>query len=249
MNGFDTKGVFGPAVTLLFQPPLNEEELKATTKCLKVNYCSMSLSHTKLTHRKEFCSYLLERIANYKPTTPEKIIRTDFFGKMLCQRSCSLHDRVVNILVPAMLNQAKTFVPAAGAVHEGQTLINQWLASFLESYLTDEQLIDHCDFEELVATNQDLVAGRVAIGYDLYKSVQNGEFSHGDLNSLVKGIDDTKDFLAEADHPDSVTDFTNRYRALFDQAGIHSKRFSSMVRNSLDTTFRQKCFPYMPETF
>jgi len=245
---FDQMGVFGPAVTLLFQPPANAEGLHEVTKLLKTNYLHMSIDHIKVTHRQEFCAYLLQRIDLHKPTTPTKVIRTGFFEKMQCKKLSPLHYRVVNALVPFMLIQAKPFVPAAGITYAEQATINEWLACFLESYISDAQLTDYCDFQEFLGNNPTIATERNAIGFSIYQKTQSGEFNEKDLNALLKGIGKQPgDFLADADHPDEVEDFSKRYIALFALAEPHSQKLSDMIITSLDTLFRKKAFPINKE--
>lgn len=240
---FDQMGVFGPAITLIFQPPVTEEGLREVTKLLKNNYLHMSIDHIKPTHRQEFCAYLLQRIDRHKPITPTKIIRTGFFEKMQCKKLSPLHYRVVNALVPFMLIQTKPFVPAAGTTYVEQATINEWLACFLESYISDEQLTDYCDFQEFLGNNQTIATERNAIGLSIYKKTEKGEFSEKDLNALLKGIGKQPgNYLADTDHPIEVEDFSKRYIALFALAEPYSQKLSEMTRNSLDTLFRKKCF-------
>lgn len=241
---FDEMGVFGPAVTLLFQPPITEEGLNGATKLLKTNYCGLSIAHVKATHRQEFCAYLLKRMEQQKPITPVKITKTGFFEKMQCTQLSPLHDRVKSILLPSMLNQAKPFVPSATETYPHQDKINEWLTCFLESYLTQDQLNDHCNFQEILGGNPEITSERNKIGFALYQAFQKGDLTQNDLNAILQGTSSQPgDFLAQADHSAEVSDFTSRYLALFALAGDYSQMLSDTIRSALDTTFRKKCFP------
>lgn len=240
----DQKGVFGPAVTLLFQPPINEASLNEASKLLKTNYLHLSIDHIKASHRREFCAFLLQRFEQQKPVTPALIIKTGFFQKMQCKQISPLHDRVKNILVPAMLLQYAPTVPAAGNTYPNQDNINEWLTCFLESYQSQDQLENHCNYHEKFGNNPEIKSERERIGYALYTAFQFGGLTQKDLNSLLKGTgSDPHEYLSQADHPDVVEDFANQYLKFFALAQECSEILSEIVRSSLDTSFRQKMFP------
>ncbi len=95
----------------------------------------------------------------------------------------------------------------------------------------------------ILGANPDITSQRNAIGFALYQTFQSGDLTQNDLNAILQGTSSQPgEFLTQADHPDVVEDFTNRYIALFSLAGDYSKILSDMVRSSLDTTFRKKCF-------
>ncbi|MBA3815685.1 MAG: hypothetical protein H0X29_04035 [Parachlamydiaceae bacterium] len=240
---YDANGVFGAAVTLLFQPPYEKEALKQVAKGLKKNYENMSSEHIKPAHCSEFSPYLLDRIARNKPVTPKKIMETGFCEQMQCKQLSPLHDRVTKILVPAMLNQVKPFIPAIGNQYPEQDEINNWLAKFVESYLSEKQLTDHCDFQEVLGKNPAITNTRNQIGRIIYDLVQKKAFNSNDLNALLKGIEDPKsDYLKDADNKEEVKNLLKRYQDLFAMAGDYSQMLSDMISSSLDTTFRSKFF-------
>ena len=241
---FDQMGVFGPAVTLLFLPPVYKGSLRDVSKLLKKNYYGLSIEHIKASHRKEFCGFVLNRIEQNNFVTPDEIIKTNFFKMMQCTQISPLHERVKKVLVPAMLIQASRFVLTAGITYPDQDKINEWLAHFLESYLNSDQLNDHCNFQELLSENPDISSQRNAIGFALSQTYQSRNLTQKDLNAILQGTSSQPgEFLAQADHPDVVADFVTRYLALFGLAGDYSKMLSDMVRSSLNTSFRKKYFP------
>ena len=69
---FDSSGVFGPVITLLFQTPTTEDGLKATTKLLQTNFHHLSINRIYPTHRGEFCAYILKRINDEKKSLLKK---------------------------------------------------------------------------------------------------------------------------------------------------------------------------------
>lgn len=249
MNGsilFDQEGVWGPAATLLFNSPTTEDELKHVSKTLRNNYQKLSLRNSKTPHRGEFCAYILSRINKHKPITPEKVISTAFFQNMkcICVVDPSLHERVINTLVPAMLNQAHSLTSSAKSIDTNSTTINQWLAQFLESYLNSKQLDGHCSFHELLGSNEEIKNERMRIGLKLYQNVQNKNITEKNLDMILNGIESkSQDYLTDDAFTDPVKEFITMYNNLFCMAGEHSELFSTNVRNALTTTFRQKLFP------
>jgi hypothetical protein len=183
----------------------------------------------------------------HKPIDPENVISTGFFKKMQCTHMTPLHDRVKEVLVPAMLMQAKSFVPEAGCVYPQQEIINEWLARFLESYMPEDQLNKHCNFHEILGSDPEITKERNKIGWDLYQTFLSDNLTQSDLDGIVQGIrGQSDDYLAHTKHPDVVENFTKRYNAFFSLAGEYSEMLSDTVSSSLDTIFRKKCFPDQP---
>ncbi len=241
---FDQQGVFGPAATILFSPDLNEKSLKEVTKLLKANYENLSSGNVKPRHREECYTFLAHRAEKVKDLSPSKIIRTAFFEQMQSKEPSSLHDRVVTILVPAMLQQAKPFLPTAVNTYHNQDKINEWLARFLESYLSQEQLKGHCDYHEATKNNPEIKGTRTAIGMDLYSKCQEKQLTELDLDAILKGISaDPEGYLENVDNAEVVQSFVERYTALFSMAEEKSQAVADSIRDGIATTFRQKFFP------
>lgn len=140
---FSPNDAFACALNLMFHPPQNEEDLKKASKNLQQKFAHLSPAHEKPKHRNEFCSYLLSRIAQQKPLSPEKITQTAFFQDMKCVKLSPFHETILKALVPTMLEKAHE-QNLVDKLNKPSIQVHEWLACFLESYFTEDQLRSYC---------------------------------------------------------------------------------------------------------
>src|ERR1700728_1885450 len=137
---FDPKGVFGPGVNLIYNSSYyNEQGVFDLATLMEANF--EKLTKIKPAGKKEFCAFVLERNKSTFVLTPTDIISTQFFQNMQRAEQSPFHDKVLGFIVPRMLNAVHEQFPQVG---QAETEIKEWAARLAESYMSDEQIQQHC---------------------------------------------------------------------------------------------------------
>jgi len=230
---FDQKGVFGPAMTLIYNSQyFNAKGIEELTNVLKENF--MKLAHIKPKGRKEFCAFVVSKGSS----TPADIVGTRFFQNMQKPELSAHHQKVLKTIVPCMLKVAHEQIPQ---VSTDSQQVNEWTARFLEAYMTEEQIEKKCQLKQ--ADNEEIFGERLKIGKELYQAASAKRLSESDLDSLIDISQVALERLQKADHFAFTLNFTGRYLTLFSMNEENPSLLGDDVLRSLSTVFKEKFFP------
>lgn len=181
----DQKGLMGPALTLIFNTnPYQEKELEEITKLLKANF--INLAGFKPKGRKEFCSKILKAQASGEAVSKTDMIMTKFFQNMRHQgEENPLHGLVVKDIVPVQLEIFKRQTPSAKVEESEKEVVTEWLASSMESYLTEEQIKSTLASMKFDVNNPEVLKKRVKVEKQLYEKVLSKKLNEENLNELI----------------------------------------------------------------
>lgn len=236
---FDQKGVFGPALTLIYRADsYSEKGLSEIAKLLQKNFAT--LTNEKPKGRKEFCAFVSEKIKSNQVVTAVDIIGTQFFQNMINQNvSAEDHAKVLQVLIPRMMSSVVCYFPEVQEETDLNKQIYQWFAQFVERYISPERLAKSC--EAISSVDQNLSEERAKIGKELYETTTTQDFDEKDLNGLVKVCQDSLKSTTELTHPNTVLNFTAKYLGLFAKDG-NPLQYGDEVLTMINTLFRQKFF-------
>lgn len=180
---FDKKGAFGPAMTLIYNAQYyNQQGIFALANLLKANF--MKLTEMKPKGKKKFCAFILERNQTQSPISPAEIIATKFFQNMQKSKpSTFYHEQVLEFIVPGMLKIVQEKIPQANNDCEDAQQMNEWVARFVESYMTEEQIEMHCELQS--AALEEIIEERKKLGMELYKLAATKQLTENDLDFLL----------------------------------------------------------------
>lgn len=238
--GFDQKGAFGPAMTLIYNAQYyNEKGLLDLSNLLKANFTN--LAHVKPKGKKEFCAFVLKKNQSQSPITPEDVISTRFFQNMQKKEPSPLyHEKVLGLIVPRMQKTIQEYIPHANSEPNQAEQMNEWTARFVESYMGEEQINKYCDLQS--AEYEKIMEERMNIGREIYKLATTKELTEKDLDLLLDVSRIALELLQKADHFTSTLNLSSRFLTLF---SMHENPaiLGEEILSSLSTVFRQKMFP------
>lgn len=238
---FDQQGPFGPAMTLIYNSQYyNGQGVLDLANLLKVNF--MKLAHVKPKGKLEFCMFVVKRNQSNTPITPAEIIGTKFFQNMQkSEPSPIYHEKVLGIIVPRMLKTAQDQFPNSKEEGADSSPVKEWIARFVESYMTEEQIKKHCELQ--VTISEKIMEERKSIGMDIYKLATAKNLTESDLDALLDVSRVALDKLQKADHYASTLNLTGRYLALFSMNAENPTALGEDVLGLLSKAFREKMFP------
>lgn len=245
-------GVFGPSERLLYElKNCMVEEVNILMEMLENTFHNLSilnspvfsveLSNTK--YKEDFNSFAKKIIETQQDVSPVELLKTDFFKNMQSQKTISkdIHEKML-VIVPNIRMVARDEVPHKPGSSEEENAVNEWCALFIESYMTEEQIISQYDVH--TKQNEGINAERGRIGKLLYTAVIDKKFTEKDLDYMLAfllGIDGI--FSTDhTDHPDLVRQIATDYTNLFTMNTNDPEGLKKNVTNMLDTVFRAKVF-------
>lgn len=236
---FDRKGVFGPAMTLIYSAEsYNPKGVLELTELLKKNF--MILTQLKPKGKKEFCAFIEEKNKTLSPITPTEVVSTKFFQNMQKKSAPSslYHEKVLGLIVPQMMKTVREQFSQANNEEESQK-VYEWTAGFVETYMTEEQIKNQCQLIQEDPENR-IMEERKAIGVELYNAAK--VIKEQDLDILLDICNVALDRIKAAPNPAITLHFAGRYLTLFAMKE-NPKALGDQVLNSLTTIFRSKWFP------
>lgn len=238
---FDQKGAFGPAMTLIYHSHYyNQSGIVELAKLLKENFTK--LAHIKPKGKKEFCALVLEKNQMAIPITPIEIISSRFFQNMQKTEPMSpLHNNVLEYIVPGMMNTVRERMNLVNMDKKDAPQINDWIANFLESYMTEEQIKKQCELR--VTTSELILEERKNIGTELYKAAIEKHLTEKDLDAIIEICHSALVDLKKADHQILTLKFISKYLNLFSMNDQGPAEFGEEVLDLLSTIFKKKMFP------
>lgn len=232
---FDQKGVFGPAMTLVYNSQYyNSKGVLELANLLTENF--IKLTNRKPKGKKEFCAFVTERNLSQSPITPAEIVGTRFFQNMQ-KMDPAYHEKVLSFIVPRMLKTVREQIPQANPENRE---INEWMAGFVESYMTEEQIQKCCELQN--AVSEKIMEERKNIGTAVYKAAITNQLTEKDLDTLLELSKIALERFHNADHPTSTLNFTGRYLTLFSMNEENPQALGDEVLHLLSTVFREKMF-------
>jgi hypothetical protein len=239
--GFDQKGAFGPAITLIYNAQYyNPKGVLELANLLKENF--MKLAGVKPKGKKEFCAFIFEKNQSQTLITPAEVIGTKFFQNMQkANYSPIYHEKVLGFIVPRMLKTVQEQIPQANCESGQAQELNEWTAKFVESYMTEEQINKYCEIQNKVS--EKIMKERKNIGEEVYKAATSKQFTEKDLDLLVEMNRVALERLQKADHFASTLNFTGKYLALFSMNEENPCVLGEDVLGLLSTAFKEKMFP------
>lgn len=234
---FDQKGAFGPAISLIYNVPyLNNSGISDLVALTKDNFERLSKMSTA--GDKEFYNAAIERNLMQCPMSPTEVVATRFFQSMQKKESDVVCRKIVmEQIVPHMLKSAKGYIQTVDA---DDLELRRWAGGFVECLMTEEQIQKHC---EVQGDNSDrFMQERTKIGGDLYKAVNEKEFTEKDLDLMIDATRTALQSLKKADHYQRSLNLSGRYLVLFSMISNDPQNAGEEVLHLLSTIFRQKMF-------
>jgi hypothetical protein len=189
---FDPKGVFGPAMNLIYNAAYyNGKGLKDITSLAEENF--FKLSSIKLEGGNDFCSFVLLMNGLNHSLTPTQIVSTRFFIGMKKRDPSPFHQNVLEFIVPRMFNAVRDQFPQVDQVSDE---VKEWAARLVESYMTDDQIKEHCALQGLLPDGEEFKI----IGSDLDTAVNTHQFTEQDLDTLLDVSRMALDRLKNTEH-------------------------------------------------
>ncbi len=237
---FDQAGVFGPAMTLIYNcNSYDEKELTDLTKYLKKKF--LDLAKVKIKGRKDFCAFVQQKKSENSTASPSEIIYRSFFLNMRAPRpSDEYHDRIISLIVPRMMQTVEEHYTRAKILNDETLQVHQWTALFLQSYIDKEKIAKLCSYQG--PNGEKILDERKRIGTKLYGEALAGEFTERDLLALEAICRVAANPIKQVDHLATVLKFADMYANLFAMNEENPKAFADEVLQSLMTTFKQKFF-------
>lgn len=237
---FDSKGPFGPAMTLIFNTNYyTADGILEIANLLKANF--KKLTGTKVKGKKEFCAAIISA----PMITPTGIMSTRFFQNMQ-NRDSPHHELVLKGIVPLMLKSAKEYIPASAELEEAEAAeFSEWTAKFLESYMTEEQIVKHAALQSTMSSQ--IIEERKRLGQELYGAAIGKTFTDPDLDRMVHIARSALAEAATAEHMSSTLHFTGKYLTLFAMNQEDPAALGTDILGLLSTVFRDKMFPKTEE--
>ncbi len=235
---FDQKGIFGPAMTLVYHSQyLNEKGVLSVADLLKENF--KNLANVKPKGKKEFCAFVLERNQANIPITPAEIIGTRFFQNM--QKTHPVyHEKVLEFIVPRMLRTLQEQIPQAKKEIGETQQLTQWIALLVENYMPEEQIKKHCALKDQVS--EKTLDERQDLGKELYNAIKTENLKEKDFDTLIEISNIALDRIKNAEDASITLNFTSRYLSLFSKSE-NPKLLGEDVVRMLSTVFKPKVFP------
>jgi hypothetical protein len=237
---FDQKGVFGPAMTLIYNSKYyNEKGLSDLSSLLKIHF--MYLAGTKPTGRKEFCAFVIEANNAGKSLIPLDIIKTRFFQSMQKHDpSPQVHEKVLCSILPDMINSVIAKIPEAGSAPNNAE-VHEWVAHLLETYLTEEQIQKHVEPQGPDAGK--ILEERQKIGGALYEAAGAKLLTKKDLVAIIETLGTSMKALEQTDDYPMALKFTGQYLNFFSMQKDNPSALGKDVIDKLSTVFMKKFFP------
>lgn len=237
---FDRAGAIGPAATLIFNVnSYNSRGLSDLSKVVKENF--FKLAHRKPQERKAFCANILKREAG-EPMTPMEVVRSPFFSSMMHQgEPLAYHSMVLEKMVPDVLATIKAQIPDISLDQPNEKEVSLWLAGFLESYMTFEQIESYCKARDGTENLKKIMEKRTEIGKELYQYCLNKDLSEKDIDLLCQAANTAVGTLLEADHLNQTMHFTGKYLELFAMSE-NPQELSKDVLEKINTIMKKKVF-------
>jgi hypothetical protein len=232
---FDQKGVFGPAMALVFNSQYyNEQGLSRITTLLKENF--FNLAHRKPHGRKAFCAFVIGKTF----VTPIDVISTSFFQNMQKSEPSPHYEKVLALIVPNMLKTAQEQIQVKIDPEHVQKL-SEWTARVVQSYMTEQQIEQHIQLQSTIS--EKIMEKRKKIGGQLYALATCGKLTETDLNFLLEISKVALERLSNTDHVSSTLNVTGKYLSFFALNEQDPRVLGNDVLSMLSSVFREKMFP------
>ncbi len=176
----DKEGVIGPVLTVLTTyQHLNQDALEELVNIIETNRLKLAKdSPLEIVGKLELINILVS-----KGTSINDILQSNFFQSLL---SKNFKENLHSILL-------ENTVPNIFKIYELENIpdkekIAEWLARLLQSYLTEEQIIQ-IDKSKIDANNEKIMEFRKEIGKLLYSECCSGKISKGEVEGLLSWFD------------------------------------------------------------
>ncbi len=241
---FDQMGVFGPAMTLLYNSSkLNDVGLSEVAESLKKNFKKLARFSPK--GKKEFCRVVRARSHENNPLSPTEIIATRFFQNMRKEGvSEEVQQLAKNLIVPIWFkaHPVSSLFPISSEQSEDSEKIHEWLGRLVTCYMSEEQMNSLLAQQKQPEGEEKCFQKRTKIGSELYKSMMQKEFTRKDFTVFKQVIKQALEELANTDHPSQVLRITGKYLSLFSLKQEDPKSFGDEIMNKMDL-LKNKAFP------
>lgn len=242
---FDRAGVFGPAITLIYNVnDYNESAVSKLTHLITENF--EKLAHQKPEGRKALCASIIKSQIKGKSITPVEILGTQFFQSMQKKDVPShIHQEVLQYMVPNLIRSAQEKLSGINTDSKEIEVLQDWMVHCLASYMTEEQILSHCQLQKSIVNQSGIKEERKKIGEELYEAaLRDKRITEKDLDAIVDVARTAMSKLLElADHQALAMRFTGQYLALFSKKEDQPEELGNDVLNLLSTKFREKVFP------
>lgn len=132
--------VFYSAMHLIFNnQSFNLKGISMTADFLEQNYPQLGTSHPTPAGKEEFCSFMNQR-GQGKLVNPSSVVVTTFFQNMQKQEPSTHSNKVIDVIVPDMLETARACMPETTLTGKVSDVVMKWMAGFAASYMTEEQI-------------------------------------------------------------------------------------------------------------
>ncbi len=243
MNGlvpFDQTGAFGPAMALIYKTDqFSQEDVVSVAQLLKENFTK--LAKVKIKGKKEFFACVAQKKESKSFLTPSEIIATKFFQNMQRPEPSIYHEKVLDFIVPRMMKVVHDQIPSAHVDEAGEKQVNQWLASFIESYMNDEQIQKHCELQNTVC--KEAMDERVKVGIHLSQLATTKQLTENDFNIFVNSLADILKEIKNADNRSLTLEILGKYLMVSSMNKADPIILGEDIHRSLSTIFKEKMFP------
>lgn len=232
--GFDQKGVFGPAMTLIYNAQSYKKlGLARVADLLEANF--INLAKRAPEGKIEFLEIVNKYNKAHITITAAEIVSTRFFQSMQTIEHVSSHKKVLEEVVPQMIRNFDTYIPEANGKSEEALMVREWAAGLLECYLTEQQI-------EGFYSPENSLEARKKLGIEITQAATSRQITAQDLDRIVEASSAALEHLKNADNVRKALHFTGGYVNLF-SLGEKPFELGKNVLTGLSVSFKAKMFP------
>ncbi|WP_059360282.1 hypothetical protein [Parachlamydia acanthamoebae] len=233
----DPHGAFGPAMAVFDTArTLKTKNLAKYTLILEENF--KRLAGFSPSGRIEFCAEVLHSKEQATPLNVAQILGSQFFKSMQKENvPPQSHEKALRVLAPVM---TADYLKERSLSEEDQQLLYEWIAKFVVSYVSNDQILNYMAPESKNA-NQ-FIQKRKEIGTNVYNSVLDKSLIKEDYQILIETLKSTLKLAENAKNPALVLDLIGKYAQLF---AMHEKAPIKMGDSIITSykDFERKMFP------
>ena len=235
---YDPKGIFGPTMDLIYGINFyNLKGINAKIESIEENF--KNLSKIPLEGKADFLTFAAKKIEANQEFSPLEIISQTFFKSMKREKPSPFHTDVLTFIIPRMRENFQNNTYVKSFKEEETALINEWTASLLECYMSDEDIAKHCQLSD--HNNQAVLDKRMSIGKLIYGYSQKGNYTEKDLDVLLNAQTKALKIIQDSPHPLLNLEFLGRYFKLYSTSS-DPKALAEDVIAKLSVQFRAKAF-------
>ena len=174
----DKQGVIGPINTLLtVYQHLNVDALTQLVDIIEINRLKLATGPWPIVGKRELVDLLLT-----KPTVGA-ILASEFFQSLLSRKKMDddIHTIIMDAIIP-------NIVKVYELDHLDKQAITEWLAKLLQSYLTDEQILQ-IEKNNKDPNNEKIMEFRKEIGTAMYSDCSSGKIPKEDIVWMLQLFD------------------------------------------------------------